>query len=96
MLDRLNCPICLTRMRSPGRPTDGDSEKFECPRCGSYVLSGTAQASLETILDTKRTARVVLIHAVRRMQRLEEPPPLITTDIAELVSPVIQTCTPPW
>jgi hypothetical protein len=41
-----NCIVCDAR-NAKRQPGAGDFARFDCPRCGSFVLSGTAEAVLE-------------------------------------------------
>jgi hypothetical protein len=48
---------------------DGGTTRFECPRCGSFALSGSAEATLPPLLDQKPLRRAVMSHVLRRMER---------------------------
>jgi hypothetical protein len=43
--------------------------RFNCRRCGSFVLSGTAAATLEQRLNEKPLRRSLMSHTLRRMQQ---------------------------
>ena len=44
-----NCVVCSTPNASR-QPGAGDFALFDCPRCGSFALSGTAESALERML----------------------------------------------
>src|SRR6266446_7055968 len=62
-----NCIVCNTpnAQRQTG---SGDFARFDCPRCGSFALSGTAEGSLEELLSEVPLRRSVMSHTLRRMQ----------------------------
>jgi hypothetical protein len=67
------CIVCLTgdedAKRSPGA---GDFARFDCVRCGSFTLSGTAERTLETRLSEKPLRRSLMSHILRRMQQADD------------------------
>jgi len=63
-----NCVVCNTP--SPRRQEgDGDFARFDCPRCGAFALSGSAEASLEGLLAEVPLRRSLMSYTLRRMQR---------------------------
>lgn len=58
-----SCPVCITNPAKCSPREGGDY--FECARCGSFVLTGTARAILSQNLD--RRARAAISHAIYRM-----------------------------
>jgi len=62
-----NCIVCNTpNVRSqPG----ADIVRFDCDRCGSFVLGGTAEAVLPRQLDEVPLRRSLMSHTLRRMQQ---------------------------
>lgn len=56
------CPICAT---SAETGSAGDGMQIRCPRCGPYVISGTARAMLHSRLDDDERASARISHAVR-------------------------------
>jgi hypothetical protein len=63
----MSCIVCLTpnARRQPGA---GDFARFDCPRCGSFALSGTAESALEGLLAEVPLRRSLMSHTLRRMQ----------------------------
>ncbi len=66
-----NCIVCNARnaRREPGL---GDFARFDCPRCGSFALTGTAEALLELRLAEVPLRRSLMSHTLRRMQRPDQ------------------------
>jgi hypothetical protein len=62
-----NCIVCNTpnTQRQAGA---GDFARIDCPRCGSFALSGSAEASLETLFAEVPLRRSLMSHTLRRMQ----------------------------
>jgi hypothetical protein len=70
------CIVCETEGAKVLR-VGADSVRFECRRCGSFVLSGTAEQTLETRLSEKPLRRSLLrrslmSHTLRRMQQADD------------------------
>jgi hypothetical protein len=59
------CPICKSDLIEPAASTGGDATRFDCPRCGSFVLTGPLIASLDHLLSTDRLATAKLSHVLR-------------------------------
>jgi hypothetical protein len=77
------CIVCETQGAKVLRV--GDSVRFECRRCGSFVLSGTAEQTLETRLSEKPLRRSLLrrslmSHTLRRMQQADDKRLRVITD----------------
>jgi hypothetical protein len=66
-----NCIVCNSPNASR-REGEGDFARFDCPRCGSFALSGTAEAVLARRLDEVPLRRSLVSHTLRRMQRPEK------------------------
>lgn len=68
------CPVCETRLEAqPSLPT-GDSTGVACIRCGTFVITGSAQAESLTRFKRNPRLRQILSHAIRRMQRVDRRP----------------------
>ena len=67
------CVVCKTSaLRQGGFP---HYAIFDCPRCGSYSITSTAEATLPRMLDQDPVIRRSLMsHALRRMQRPDGEP----------------------
>ena len=64
------CIVCETEgAEALGVGDAGGSVRFDCRRCGSFVLSGTAASTLEPKLYDKPLRRSLMSHTLRRMQR---------------------------
>jgi hypothetical protein len=65
-----NCIVC--NGRNATKTLGADVARFDCPRCGSFVLSGTAEALLEQRLAEVELRRSLMSHTLRRMQRPDQ------------------------
>src|SRR5262245_44190105 len=54
--------------------------RFDCRRCGSFVLSPTAEATIETKFNEKPLRRSLMSHTLRRMQQADDKHLRIITD----------------
>ena len=66
------CPVCdspLNVDRGQYPPKTGDSQFFDCPRCGSYSLSRSLADDLASILKGDNEKIAVLSHSIRKMQK---------------------------
>lgn len=61
----MECPICANEADSQGDRDYGDKERWICPRCGPYELSGTAKEMLPRRLAATENGSARLSHAVR-------------------------------
>ena len=75
------CPVCQTQAHiySTGR-SSGDS-RIDCPRCGEFELRGTLVATLQKSLDAGIHRRALMSHNIRREERPDNKPPLISTHV---------------
>jgi hypothetical protein len=65
--DFLPCIVCETPAdRVPGL---GEFARYECPRCGVFILNGGAEAVLPGMLNESNHRRSLMSFALRRMQR---------------------------
>lgn len=80
------CPLCSLPLAAPVKPyRDRDASSYTCSRCGTYGLTGSAEASLPHIAGEDPAKLGLLSHLVRRMQRGAEPPLLATDYIEQLI-----------
>lgn len=63
-----NCIVCNTP-NAKQQQGAGDFTRWDCGRCGSFALSGSAERDLETELARVPLRRSLMSHAIRRMQR---------------------------
>ena len=63
-----NCIVCNTpnAQRQQG---SGDFARYDCSRCGSFALAGTAEGTLPDKLNEAPIRRSLMSHTLRRMQR---------------------------
>jgi predicted RNA-binding Zn-ribbon protein involved in translation (DUF1610 family) len=66
-----SCVVCFTANANK-QPGQGDFARFDCPRCGSFALSGTAERELERLLAEVPLRRALMSHTLRRMQRPDQ------------------------
>jgi hypothetical protein len=62
-----NCIVCKTLNTT--RELGPDLATFDCPRCGSFVLGGSAEATLPDRLTEEPLRRSLMSHTLRQMQR---------------------------
>lgn len=67
-----SCPICETKAITE----DGHPFYFDCPRCGAYRIDRITKGHLNSLLDTDEK-KILLIHAIRKMQDKNKESPLI-------------------
>ena len=61
------CPICKS-VADSGRNNMGDFTQFDCPRCGKFLITGTALGMLSARLsDDDLKTRACMSHAVRAL-----------------------------
>jgi hypothetical protein len=61
------CPVCNNTIEFR-TATTGDFEKYDCPRCGRYQITGTALAMLPHRFETDEIkCRARLSHAIRQL-----------------------------
>jgi hypothetical protein len=77
----VGCPICKSEAKA--YPTGTGNLGFHCPRCGKFHLSGSLASTLQPKLDGGIHRSALMSHNIRRMQRANSKPPLITTDNVE-------------
>jgi hypothetical protein len=65
-----NCIVC--NARNATKRLGADFARLDCPRCGSFALSGTAEALLEQRLAEVELRRSLMSHTLRRMQRPDQ------------------------
>jgi hypothetical protein len=84
------CPVCRT---SCEQASTGHRFLYECPRCGTFALSGTARAVLSHQFEQDPDRRSIMSHLLRRMQHSDETPvevcetDLVSFWLEELPSP---------
>lgn len=64
------CLVCNSELKSFESRTD--RHFFECPRCGPYSLSGTAQTIIAGQLERANEGRARLSHALYRMTKQDQ------------------------
>ena len=74
------CPICQWAADANAL---SNGHVYDCPRCGPYILTGTAEVTLPNKLGQNTRARAVLSHAVRTMmmRRAKHEPVMLTTSL---------------
>src|SRR5690242_4409831 len=66
-MDKMTCPVCDSEAKHLLR-TWPDTEGFDCPRCGSFALTGTDVATLPAWFAHDRLRKPLLSHTIRRTQ----------------------------
>jgi hypothetical protein len=62
----MQCPVCKTELSADSRTDSRDVVHFECPRCGRFALSETANEDLPGELTGDSESRFKVSHALRR------------------------------
>lgn len=62
------CPVCGSQA---DQGTSGDSRQYDCPRCGPFVITGTACAMLGSRLAADAKAFARISHAIRSQTSYE-------------------------
>lgn len=75
------CALCRMNIQVSGS-TGGDRQRFNCPRCGTFKISGSAKAMADAKLPSNLKLRAISSHSVRKMQR-DGTPPMISSEILE-------------
>ena len=78
------CPICSSSADIAERQ-GRDSETIRCTRCGSFEISGTALAMLDTRLGAEPHAHARLSHAIRIRTSKQSPVLITSTNLDVLV-----------
>jgi hypothetical protein len=71
------CIICGFSAAQPAPRNLGDWTEHNCPRCGHFFLSGSAEATLGNLIRDEKYRWAITSHAVRNMQSPNGPPPRI-------------------
>src|SRR5262249_34538484 len=74
----MKCIVCETE--GAQRRFGNDSARFDCRRCGSFLLSGPAEATIETKFNEKPLRRSLMSHTLRKMQEPDDTHLRVITD----------------
>lgn len=76
MADDSQCQICHHALTHPPirLPNGRDASIYDCPVCGLYELSGTADTLLDAYLDDRPEQRAVVAHFVRTRTSRDHAP----------------------
>ena len=88
--DDTRCPVCGTPLKD-GRHDYGDKAYFNCPRCGLFGLTRSAEATLPSLLADRRKA-AILSYGISRTQR--HGPDTLLLDF-DLCKKIVETGTLP-
>ena len=69
----IECPICASLLTPAGANTGRDATRYECPRCGIFMLSGSLVASLPHLFASYPDAGAKLSHTIRKAQSAGNP-----------------------
>jgi hypothetical protein len=61
------CVVCASTLNR-GEGYDGDRVSYDCPLCGRFVLSGTAEATIPGKTTEDRDKGTLLSYTIRKMQ----------------------------
>ena len=79
-----DCPVCANAVRQFSQREVGDH--IECPRCGPYVLTGTARAVLPSMTNDDRRIRATLSHVIRQMAERSAWPVLSSDLLRDIIA----------
>jgi hypothetical protein len=65
-------PDCIVCQTQDAERELGQDARFDCRRCGAFVLTGTAEATLPTKLEDRPLRRSLMSHTLRRMQQPDD------------------------
>lgn len=82
-MNRELCPVCNASAET-GHP--GDALQVDCPRCGRYVISGTAMSMLKSRLHENTTAVARASHAIHVRSADQDWFQINSTNIDELTT----------
>jgi hypothetical protein len=82
---RDRCPVCET-LAETGRPVGRDAFQVRCPRCGPFILTGTAAAMLPSRLDADPRAVARTSHAIRSRTSEEDWLEIDSTRVDDLTT----------
>jgi hypothetical protein len=60
------CPVCTFELNSPSTNTDKGNYSFDCPNCGKFILTGTAEHLLKQNLKENPNRAGVISHFLRK------------------------------
>jgi hypothetical protein len=77
------CIVCDIQGSNSSEPKVGDFTRFNCPRCGVFVLNHSAESVLEGLLADNQIRRSLMSHALRKMHgKLLGKSPLVNCRIS--------------
>ena len=82
-----NCVICSRPDAKVQSPYRGDRREWACNWCGVFVLTGTAEAEMRSILEEHPGAALILSYTLRRRnpKLAQDTTPLSGDDLRQLV-----------
>lgn len=90
------CPVCTAPLRAPvnSRGRTGDVSFYNCPRCGRFGLTGSAEAVITTKVTeagagTRERTKASIAHTLRKMQASQEWP-LLDSDVANQIGETLR------
>ena len=83
----MKCPICgLDVGEASPALLRSSATHYRCSRCGSFALTGSAEAELPALLGGDSEAAALLSHLVRRLGRQQGVPVLSSSDLRALLA----------
>jgi nucleoside 2-deoxyribosyltransferase len=68
-LEKIKMPNCMVCKTPNAKRNGGEGfTRFDCERCGSFLLSGSPESVVEGLLDEVPLRRSLMSHTLRRMQ----------------------------
>ena len=68
------CPVCFDICERAPFPGAADAVQYNCPRCGLFALTRTAEPMLPLALNLKANRRALMSHKLRRMYHSDDKP----------------------
>jgi hypothetical protein len=91
-MSELTCPVCLSVGVERGRSQDyGERQQYDCPRCGTFTVTGLALAALSGRFSAKPELRQRVSHQLRKLADVGPPAIANTSNLEDLLAAPLPT-----
>ena len=87
----IRCPVCTASTTSVNRTDFGEYARIECPWCGQFEITSSAEKVIENLLAQNQYGRALISHALRNMQKRQQWPRLDSYTLNELIVGTLPT-----